>query len=206
MVKICGITRSEDARFAVEVGADVVGIVFYPGSPRYVKTSDAVNIVAAAHDAGGKVAGVFVNEKPRDVDYMCRKLKLDLVQLHGHESPVDYKNLGVPIIKAIHVKEALPIDRIEEWTGKAFLFLFEGASSTYGGAGASFDFTMLSSLRLSTPFLIAGGLTPANVGDVVRAVRPYGVDVSSGVESGNPGVKDHEKIKSFILHARGALD
>ena len=203
-VKICGVKRVEDAVFSIKAGADAVGMVFYEHSPRCVDLEEAVEISRRVHMVRGMVVGVFVNENPVHINEIARRVSLDMVQLHGDESPEVAEEIEFPIIRAFRVKERLPLEEMHAWARHVRMFLLEGHSDRYGGAGAQLDPAVLRKMYFPYPFIRAGGLTPENVADRVRLLRPFGVDVSSGVES-SPGVKDQEKIKRFIENARKAL-
>ncbi len=220
-VKICGITSMSDAGKSLEYGADFLGFIFVPGTPRRVNkdtVKEIVNLVSVESEAHHKPAlvGLFKNEGLKKVAETVISCGLDHVQLHGDESP-DYcaklkdsiwvkADIRVKVIKAFKVKEEImPIGEysLDDYT-KADFFVFD----TYhpeaaGGTGESFDWNVLKQHDINKPFFIAGGLTPANVLEAVKAVSPYGVDVSSGVES-SPGIKDDKLLKEFIENAKKA--
>lgn len=198
-VKICGITDDEDARVAVEAGADALGFVMYRQSPRYVRPEAARAIVASLPPFIVPI-GVFVNE---EVD-LVRKLMDDcgfaLAQLHGDETASYCEALGRPAVKAVRLKDRSSLLAVAEFHGRAGVrgFVIDAFSDqAYGGTGRTVDWTLAAEIARTAPILLAGGLTPDNVTDAVRSVRPYGVDVSSGVEL-RPGKKDPAKVKSFI--------
>ena len=202
-VKICGITNSEDARVAVEAGADAIGFIFVPGTPRYIEAAVAREI---AGEMGGTVkkVGVFVDEPAEAVNRLAREVPLDLVQLHGAEAPESAQLVEAPVIKVVRVRGAIDVERLRAYKASAYLLdtYVEGA---HGGTGKTFDWDLaLPIVRAGLPVLLSGGLTPDNVAEAVRRVRPWGVDVSSGVEAG-PGRKDHDKVRAFIANAQGAL-
>jgi phosphoribosylanthranilate isomerase len=202
-VKICGITNVEDARAAVAAGADALGFVMYGKSPRCVNPAVASAIVAGLPPFVLPV-GVFVNE---DVD-MVRKLMDEcgfaLAQLHGDESASYCQSLGRPALKAIRLKDRGSFLALAEFHGRANVrgFVIDAfGEHAYGGTGQTVDWALAAEAARAAPILLAGGLTPSNVAEAIRQVRPYGVDVSSGVEE-RPGKKDPAKVKAFIEAAR----
>jgi phosphoribosylanthranilate isomerase len=190
IVKICGITRSEDADAAVAAGADALGFNFYTGSPRYLEPAQAAAIVTPPNVLR---VGVFVNDTPAHVAEVVDEAHLDVVQLHGAERSADYAPLRV--WKARRVS----LDHPPEADNAAEMLLLDGPAP---GTGTGFDWTIAGSVH--QPFLLAGGLRPDNVAAAIRAVHPAGVDSCSGVER-SPGVKDHDKIAQFVRAARTAL-
>lgn len=200
-VKICGITNLEDARQAVAAGADALGFVFYPKSPRYLSPMEAAAIIGGLPPFVTSV-GLFVNETPAEINRTVAAVGLDVVQLHGDEQPKDCNIEGVRVVKALRVRDAQSLTGAEEFPVAALL-LDAWCDQTYGGTGTCFDWALARRLTARHPLILAGGLTPENVIDAVRQVRPYAVDVSSGVES-SPGKKDHQKVAEFICRARNA--
>ncbi|HEY6168584.1 MAG TPA: phosphoribosylanthranilate isomerase [Verrucomicrobiae bacterium] len=202
-VKICGITSEADARVAVDAGADAVGFMFHQGSPRFV-TPELVEQVIAALPARVAKVGVFVNVPPDMVRAVAARCGLDTLQFHGDESP-GYCGQFAPLTvwKAIAVKDRESLSRLPPYEIDAWL-LDAHVPGQRGGTGAMFNWDLaVDAKSLGRPILLAGGLTPANVADAVRHVQPWGVDVSSGVESA-PGRKDHAKLRAFIQAARAA--
>jgi phosphoribosylanthranilate isomerase len=200
LVKICGITRPEDAERAVAAGADLIGLNFWRGSKRFVDDKRAREIVAAIPPGVLKV-GVFVNAHPLVVTDTVEALKLDRIQLHGDEIAANWTWLRPEqIIRVVRVRDQASLQDASVW--QASLFLYDAYAEGYGGSGkrAPWDVVAAGARR---PFLIAGGLNPANVAEAIRATRPDGVDVSSGIESA-PGIKDKRKLRAFIKHARAA--
>jgi phosphoribosylanthranilate isomerase len=196
IVKVCGITRAEDARAAEDAGADLIGLVFAPG-PRRLTVEAAERI---ARSVGCPKVGVFVNEAPATVNAIVRRCGLDYAQLHGDESQADCDAVDVPVIKAIRVQGAADLARAAEY--RVFRLLLDAYSaSAFGGTGTVLDWDLPAAFPL--PYLLAGGLTPANVADAVARLRPWGVDASSGLESA-PGIKDALKIAAFVAAANGA--
>jgi phosphoribosylanthranilate isomerase len=199
-IKICGITRIEDALAAVAAGADAIGLVFYAKSPRAVTPAQAKAIVAALPPFVTSV-GLFVDMPRAELRQLLAEVPLDLLQFHGDESPEDCAGHGRPFIKALRVKPgddvAAAIARYPEAAG---ILLDTYVPGTPGGTGEAFDWSLVPR-DAAKPVVLAGGLTPDNVGDAVRQVRPYAVDVSGGVEA-SKGIKDAAKIKAFIQRAR----
>ena len=202
-IKICGITNGEDAHVAVRAGADALGFVMYRKSPRWVEPAVARAIVASLPPFVLPVA-VFVNEEAERVRTLMDDCGFALAQLHGDESALYCQNLGRPVIKALRLKDRGTFLALAEFQGRANVrgFLLDAFSDqAYGGTGQTVDWTLAQEVARSTPIILAGGLNPANVAGAIRAVRPYGVDVSSGVEQ-SPGRKDADKVKAFIQAAR----
>jgi phosphoribosylanthranilate isomerase len=202
-VKICGITNVEDALAAVAAGADAVGFVFHKESPRRV-TSDVVKRIVAQLPPFVLPVGVFVNEDIKIVRDLMDECGLALAQLHGDEAAAYCDLLGRPVLKAIRLKDRGSLLSLAEYTGRSRVrgFVLDAFSAvSYGGTGQLTDWSLAAEAARTVPVVLAGGLTPANVAEAVQKVKPYGVDVSSGVES-RPGRKDHEKIRAFIKAAK----
>ncbi len=202
-IKICGITNIEDATAAVDAGADALGFVFYRRSPRYVEPTVAKGIVASLPPFVVPV-GVFVNEEAKVVRDLMDVCGLAMAQLHGDETASYCETLGRPALKAIRLRDRASLPALAEYQGRAGVrgFVVDAFSTeAYGGTGQVVDWGLAAEVARASRILLAGGLTPENVGEAVQKVRPYGVDVSSGVEAG-PGKKDHEKIRSFIRAVR----
>ena len=202
-IKICGITNVEDAEVAVAAGADALGFVMYRKSPRWVKPEVARAIVAGLPPFVSAV-GVFVNEEAEKVRTLMDECGFALAQLHGDESAVYCQNLGRPVLKALRLKDRATFLALAEFQGRANvrgILLDAFSDQAYGGTGQTVDWTLAEEAARSTPVILAGGLSPANVAGAIQMVRPYGVDVSSGVEL-SPGKKDHHKLKAFIEAAR----
>ena len=203
-VKVCGITNSEDAFCAVQLGATALGFVFYEKSPRFVTPSEAGKIIKQIPPFVTKV-GVFVNA---EADYLREARGVagfDVYQFHGDETPEFCAAFGEDYIKAVRVKDASSLDAVELYDTDAFLF-DAYSPDAYGGTGENFSWDVLTRRKLGDKFVIlSGGLTPENVRDAIRTVNPYAVDVSSGVES-SPGIKDHLKLKRFMEAASYGQD
>ena len=198
-VKVCGITNADDALAAVEAGADALGFVFYEKSPRYVVPAVAAAIIAGLPPLVTPV-GVFVNESLATVRSIMDSCALALAQLHGDENASYCRELSRPAMKALRLKDRGSLLALAEYQGRGGVrgFVLDAFSEkAYGGTGQTIDWAVAAEVAKTTPILLAGGLTPENVIEAIRIVRPYGVDVSSGVESA-PGKKDRAKISAFL--------
>ena len=201
-VKICGITRIEDATAAAQAGADAIGFVFEPKSPRYVKPDQAQAIMRALPPFV-TVVGLFVNAAPDAVETVLKHVALDLLQFHGNETPEQCRRYHRPYIKAIHMHVDVNLhDNARRYADAEGLLLDTAVADVAGGSGQAFDWSRVPS-DLGKPVILAGGLTPENVAEAVRQVRPFAVDVSSGVEQ-SKGIKDAQKISAFIEAVRRA--
>jgi len=200
-VKICGITNLEDALFAVEAGADALGFVFYGNSPRYISPKDARSVISELPPFVTTV-GVFVDEEAGRVREIAAGAGLGVVQLHGSERPDYCANMGLSVIKALRVREERDILEMASYNVAAFL-LDTYKKGQMGGTGEVFDWDVAVKAvgEGKRPVILSGGLSPDNVAGAVNKVRPYAVDVSSGVES-KPGVKDRELVRFFIREAK----
>jgi phosphoribosylanthranilate isomerase len=200
-VKICGITTAEDAAGAVEAGADALGFVFVPGTPRCIRPERAALIIAALPPLAAAV-GVFVDQPLEEVLAIVNTCRLGAVQLHGEEPAAYARRLPVRVIKAIRVREAESLDGLAGYPAQAFLLdsFVEGQA---GGTGITFPWALARGATRHGRIILSGGLRPETVAEAVRTVRPYGVDVSSGVER-RPGQKDPEKVREFIAAVRHA--
>ena len=214
-IKICGITRAEDAKVCAELGADFVGFVFVKESPRYVAPEKAREItqvrgrVSSEGEAphpnplptavrlrrgegtdfrGLLFVGVFRDAPLHEIHRIAAIAQLDVIQLHGNESDDFVRAIELPVIKALNVQHALP-----DTTSSADWLMFDSG----GGTGRAFDWSLLASYPRTKPFFLAGGLTPDNVEDAIGGVRPDAIDLSSGVESA-PGIKDHDKLRELF--------
>lgn len=201
-VKICGLTSAGDAETAVEAGADLVGLVFYDQSPRHVTVESAAEIARVIPPYVLRV-GLFVNPEPRLVAEAIARCGLQMLQFHGDESPEFCRQFGMMTMKAFRVEGPETLDNLKQYPTDAWL-LDAHVQGKFGGTGQTFDWALAAkAMQLGRPLFLAGGLTPGNVGDAVRTVRPYGVDVSGGVEA-SPGRKDPGKVKAFVAAAKQA--
>jgi phosphoribosylanthranilate isomerase len=202
-VKICGPKRVEDALVAVDAGADLVGLMFFKGSKRAISPDTAAEIAAAIRGRA-KSVGVFVNAGADDLNRLAAECGLDYVQLSGSESEETIRALNVPAIDVIHMRPEIStedlIERAEQSPAEIIL-LDTARAGEFGGTGEVFDWGRVPTI--SKPLMLAGGLHPENVAEAVRTVRPWGVDVSSGVEV--DGEKSHEQIRLFVSAVRSAL-
>jgi phosphoribosylanthranilate isomerase len=203
-IKICGITRLEDAQAAVELGAWAVGMVFYERSPRRCELAEAERIGAALRRRG-ELVGVFVNSPLETIADVNERVGLTLVQLHGDEGPSFCSEVarrtGARTIKAAAVRGPATLQDLARF--HTDFHLLDGyADGMRGGTGERFDWSLIEGRRSKVPLILSGGLDANNVGEAIAATRPYAVDVASGVESA-PGVKDHERIRAFIEAAAG---
>jgi len=200
-IKICGITTVEDALAAVRLGADALGFNFWRDSRRYVSPSTAEAIIARLPPFVTTV-GVFVNQPEAEMRAIAAESGVQVFQLHGDEPPDLCARLPAPVIKAIPVDQVKTLSRLLSYEVSAFLL--DTPSRGFGGSGVPFDWSLAEGVSEVAPVVLAGGLNPENVAEAIRAVRPYAVDVASGVESA-PGAKDPAKMARFIAAARGAL-
>lgn len=202
-VKICGITNPEDALTAVEAGADALGFVFYKESPRHIFPEEASRIINLLPPFVQAV-GLFVNEEPETVNQISRLCRLGLVQLHGDETPEYCASIESRIMKAFRVRSLTCLGPIADYRLSGCL-LDAYSPSFYGGTGTSFNWEIAhEAVQRGHRIVLAGGLTPDNVSEAIRQVKPWGVDVSSGVESA-PGRKDTNKVREFIRNAKDVL-
>jgi phosphoribosylanthranilate isomerase len=199
-VKICGITNPADAQAAVAAGADALGFIFYEKSPRYVRLTDAAAISRPLAPFIMRV-GVFVNAPEEFVFSAIRDCGLTLLQFHGDEPPEFCAQFGLMKMKAFRVHGPETLEQIPKYATDGYL-LDAYSSTTLGGTGEKFNWDLaVEAQKFGKPIFLAGGLNAGNVAGAIRKVRPFGVDVSSGVESA-PGIKDHGKIKAFIAAVR----
>lgn len=201
-VKICGITRADDAAAAARYGADAIGFVFYAKSPRNVAAATAAAIVARLPPFMSAV-GLFVNSSAAEVESVLDQVRLDLLQFHGEEPPAFCAQFGVPYIKAARVRADLDlVQYARDYAAARGLILDAFVDGTHGGTGTSFDWSLVPR-DLPLPVVLSGGLNAANVAQAIRRVAPWAVDVSSGVEA-SPGIKDAQKIAAFMKEVRSA--
>ncbi len=201
-VKICGVTRAEDALEAARCGADAIGLVFYPASPRYVTMQQAQQVVAALPPFISVVA-LFVNAKQAEIEAIISQVRIDIVQFHGDETAAECERIKLPYFKAIRVKPDTNLLQYElDFSSAKALLLDTYSESAYGGTGHVFDWDLIPK-NMVKPVILAGGLTDENVGLAIEKVKPYAVDISGGVEL-SKGVKDAKKIADFMQAVRVA--
>ena len=200
-IKICGITRTADARAAAEAGADAIGLVFYPPSPRYLSVERAVEIRDALPPFLQTVA-LFVNADAAQVAQVIGRVHPAMLQFHGDETPEFCGQFGLPFVKACRVKPGVnALDYLRPYA-RATAWLLDSFVPEYGGVGESFDWSLAPKER-TRPLILSGGLDRSNVARAIKAVHPWGVDVSSGVESAK-GIKDAGKMAAFVAEVRNA--
>ena len=204
-IKICGVTRIEDALCAASAGVDAIGLIFYPPSPRAVTIEQATSISDVLPPFVSTVA-LFVNASVQEIEGVIRHLRPSILQFHGDEDAAFCTQFGVPFIKAIRVGETMrPADLLEyadEFKAARAVLLDTLAQGLYGGSGESFDWKLIPT-EMRRRVLLSGGLHPENVSGAIHLIRPWALDVSSGVEA-SKGVKDHAKIHKFIEEVRNA--
>lgn len=206
-VKICGNTNYEHARLAVDLGADYLGFIFAPSSKRAITVEKAEEILAKLADFKNTV-GVFCNQPKKEVEAIAGRLRFKFLQFHGEETALycdSFMQKGYEIIKTFHVKDAMSLKRIDEYNVSAFLF-DTYSQSEKGGSGIPFDWSVIEDKPyVHDKLFLAGGLNPLNVAQAIEKVRPFAVDVASGVESG-PGTKDPRLLRTFIENAKGVQE
>jgi len=200
-VKICGITRGQDAMAAAEAGADAIGLVFYPPSPRFLSVERAREIRDALPPFVQTVA-LFVNADAAQVAQVIGRVHPAMLQFHGDETAEFCGQFGLPFVKACRLKPGVDALEYLRPYSRAAAWLFDSYVPEYGGVGESFDWSLVPAAR-DRPFILSGGLARENVAEAIRRVRPWGVDVSSGVESAK-GIKDAASIAAFIAEVRNA--
>lgn len=201
IVKVCGMRDAENIRQLETTGADLLGFIFYPKSPRFVAEPNEARLNCSL-----KKVGVFVNATLKDILSTVEKYKLDYVQLHGNESPMccgNLKNLGLFVFKAFPIESEADLAKTEEYEGAVDYFLFDTKTAEYGGSGKRFDWSVLNHYKGDTPFLLSGGIRPESIDDLLNFQHPKlaGIDLNSGFESA-PAMKDAEKLKDFIAKFR----
>jgi len=203
-VKICGITNWPDARRAMEAGVQFLGFNFYPSSPRYIRPAVARRIVLRLPERVA-VVGVFVNEPEKSMLAIARRVGLDYLQLHGDEPPEQVARLGreIAVIKAIRVRGSFRPKQLDFFECASAILLDGFDARRYGGTGKTFNWNIVRSSNGSGRIFLAGGLTPENVAEAIRVVRPYAVDVCSGVEA-RPGRKDPARIVALMWAVKAA--
>jgi phosphoribosylanthranilate isomerase len=200
-VKICGITRPGDGIAAAQAGADAIGLVFYPKSPRYLSAERAVEIRDALPPFVQTVA-LFVNADAAQVSQVLGRVKPSLLQFHGDETPEFCRQFGAPYVKACRIRPGVDVAQYLQPYSQAAAWLVDSFVPEYGGVGESFDWSLVPG-ALARPLILSGGLGQKNVARAIRAVHPWGVDVSSGVESAK-GIKDAAKMTAFVAEVRNA--
>ncbi len=209
-VKICGLTNLEDALAAIEAGADFLGFNFYAASPRYISPAECASLVAALQRFRPEVGmvGVFVGADPEQIECILDDCSLDFAQLSGNEPPGTMQRLGQHALKALRAADSQTMEKlIQNYPPRSNppAYLIDAyRPGEYGGTGYTANWRLAASLAIQYPLLLAGGLTPENVADAIRQVRPWGVDVASGVEI-SPRQKDVVKMQAFIAMARKAM-
>lgn len=194
-VKICGITRRQDAEFAVEMGADALGLVFYSASPRAVTIAQAQQIISGLAPFISIVA-LFVDAEPRDVSACLSALPIGILQFHGEESERYCQQFNHPYMKAIRMRDGIDLKaEVDRYKSASAILLDSYQADIRGGTGQVFDWLLIK--NVTKPLVLAGGLDASNVGAAIEQVQPYAVDVSGGVELAK-GIKDKDKIKAFM--------
>jgi len=199
IVKICGITNPEDARIAVDLGADALGFIFVPSSPRFIRPDAAAEILDSFPTSLRK-AGVFVNAKREEILAVLKKTGINCLQLHGDELPDDTQGYSVPVWKAFRVADSFDPGVLDRYPVDAFV-LDAFQPKMYGGTGKTFDWRHAVEARKHYRIILGGGLTPDNIVRAVETVRPFGVDVNSGVER-SPGKKDAALLKKLFKNIK----
>ena len=203
-VKICGITAVEDAKHVVQSGADAIGLVFYPPSPRHVELRQAADIARSIPAFVTRTA-LFVNPDPAHVNEVLSQVAIDLLQFHGDESPEFCQQFGRPYIKAIRMRSGIDLKRVcEEYQQASGLLLDAYVPGVPGGTGEAFNWSMIPD-NLALPVILAGGLNADNVKSAIEVARPYAVDVSGGVEQ-SKGVKSPVKVKTFMQRVMSTVE
>ena len=203
-IKVCGVTREADAASCVRAGVDLLGLNFWPSSKRYVDLQRAQSVARSARQAGEVLlVGVFVNQTESLIEATARRVGLDYVQLHGDESAEMCERISARVIKAIAIGSPADAARAADYATD--LLLVDTPSQGYGGSGQVFDWSLVMHTAASRPTIVAGGLTAANVDTAIRQVRPWGVDVASGVES-SPGHKSVQLVNEFVQAVRRCDD
>lgn len=204
-IKICGITRTEDLQAVLAAGVDAIGLVFYPPSPRYV-APEAARLLAQAVPPFVSRVGLFVNAEPQDVRETLAAVPLDVLQFHGDEDAAYCAQFGRPYLKAARMRPGLDLLEFARCHAGAQALLLDAFVEGFGGAGQRFDWSLIPP-HLPLPIVLSGGLAAGNVREAVTTVRPWAVDVSSGVEVAgvaNKGIKDAEKINAFVAAVKDA--
>jgi phosphoribosylanthranilate isomerase len=199
-IKICGITRIEDAKTAAHLGVDALGFIFVKKSPRYIEPQTAAEIIRVLPPFVSRV-GVFIDETIETIVEICKIAKIDTVQLHGSESPEFCAKIPFPVIKAISVKDDTDITIIDTYVSSGIL-LDTWSTGMSGGTGKTFDWNIAKkACSRNERIILAGGLGPSNIEEALQSVQPYGVDINSGVEI-KPGIKNPHKIRDVVRLVR----
>jgi phosphoribosylanthranilate isomerase len=201
-IKVCGITRSDDARRAVELGVDALGFVFWPGSPRCVSLREAARIAAALPPFVATV-GVFVNQPLDEIRTVAAGVGLSAIQLHGDESPDAWASVPGRCIKAVGVGSGFDAAAVAAWPADVWPLLDAHDPARRGGTGRAVDWDIAAEVSRTRRIILAGGLDATNIGDAIARVRPFAVDVSSGVER-EPGIKDPDRLRAFVERVAAA--
>ena len=199
IVKICGITNLDDANMAADLGADALGFIFVPSSPRYIPPEKAAAITAHLPESLVRV-GVFVNAGRREILETVEKAGVNCLQLHGDESPDDVKDFTLPVWKAFRISDRFDPQELDAYSAEAYL-LDTFSPDSYGGTGRTFDWNIARRLNTGRKIILSGGLNPENIARAVEYIRPYGVDVNSGVEQ-QPGKKNAELLRRLFVNIR----
>ncbi|HXT69848.1 MAG TPA: phosphoribosylanthranilate isomerase [Vicinamibacterales bacterium] len=194
-VKICGITRQVDAALATGSGADAIGFVLWKGSPRAISVESAARLETASPFVAR--VGVFVNQSPEEVAAAVQGARLSAVQLHGDEDPARYASVGAPVIKAVSLVDAGSVKAALSLPAAVTVLIDASDAVRRGGTGKTADWARARDVSRERPVILAGGISAANVRDAVEAVKPWAIDVSSGVES-SPGIKSEERMKELF--------
>lgn len=201
-IKICGITNLDDAIAAVDYGADALGFVFYPESPRAITHEKAKKIISSLPPFMTTV-GVFVDRSKQEIEKIVSYTGLNVIQLHGSENP-DNCNLCQNVIKAFRIKDLSDLSLLHLYKRVSAFLLDTYSPHSIGGSGQTFNWEIAVEAKKFGKIILAGGLSPENVEEAITMVQPYGIDVSSGVEGDKKGIKDHNKLRLFIERARSA--
>ena len=200
-IKVCGLTRVEDVQATVAAGVDAIGLVFYPESPRHVTIAQAVTLCREIPPFV-TIVGLFVNASRAEVHRVVESVPLNLLQFHGDETVDQCEGFGLPYLRAARVRPGVDLLEFASQFPSARALLLDTWTPAYGGSGESFDWSLVPA-SCPLPVILSGGLTPDNVAEAIRQVRPVAVDVSSGVESAK-GIKDAAKIRAFVSAVRGS--
>lgn len=200
-VKICGLRTRDQLLTALEAGADLLGLMFYESSSRYIHPREAMELLKALEDnqPTSTIVGIFVNEEAEFINDIVEQVGLHVVQLHGNEPPEFCKRIKRPVIKGLHLNSITELNRVEKYQATTWRILLDTPTAKWGGSGKTHDWSIAQEVAQQMPIILAGGLTPENVLEAIQRVHPWGVDVSSGVEIN--GQKDAGKIQAFIHNA-----